>query len=193
MQEAFRKGLALGWWMTFGDRMHRFIRPALLGSLSSIAAFSAGSGTVEAKGHRFVAEVAVTPEEQQKGLMFRRSLAQDHCMIFLYDEDGSHGIWMKNCLISLDVAWITADGKVVEMVANVPPCSPMRGDDCPTYGGTVPARHFIEFAAGTFKRIGLKKGDCIGWHLKLEDGMPIVGGAPAASEKASVKTKRKSK
>ena len=105
-------------------------------------------------------------------------------MIFVYDEDGSHGIWMKNCLISLDVVWISVDGKVVEMVANVPPCSPMRGDDCPTYGGKVPARHFIEFAVGTIKSIGLKKGDRIGWDLKLDDGTPVVGGAPISTKKA---------
>lgn len=164
--------------------MRRFIRPALLGCLSSIAAFGAGGGTVAAKGHRFLAEVAVTPLEQQKGLMYRQSLAKDRCMIFIYGEDGSHGIWMKNCLISLDVVWIAADGKIVEMAANVPPCSPLRGDDCPTYGGNVPARHFIEFAVGTIKRIGLKKGDRLGWNLKLDDGTPVVGGAPVPAEKA---------
>ncbi|MBL0312255.1 MAG: DUF192 domain-containing protein [Holophagaceae bacterium] len=173
--------------------MQRFIRPALLGSLSSLAVFGAGSGTVAAKGHRFLAEVAATPREQQKGLMFRQSLAKDRCMIFVYDEDGSHGIWMKNCLISLDVVWISADGKVVEMAERVPPCSPMRGDDCPTYGGTVPARHFIEFAVGTIKSIGLKKGDRIGWDLKLDDGTPVVGGAPIPPEKTATKTKRRPK
>jgi hypothetical protein len=176
-----------------GDCMRRFLRPALLGSLSSIAAFGAGGGTVAAKGHRFLAEVAATPLEQQKGLMYRQSLAKDRCMIFVYDEDGSHGIWMKNCLISLDVVWVSADGRIVEMAEKVPPCSPLRGDDCPTYGGTVPARHFIEFAVGTIKSIGLKKGDRIGWDLKLDDGTPVVGGAPIAAEKARGKAKRKSK
>ncbi len=173
--------------------MQRFIRPAVLGSLSSIAVFGAGGGTVAVKGHRFMAEIATTPREQQKGLMYRQSLAKGRCMIFIYDEDGSHGIWMKNCLISLDVVWISADGKVVEMAENVPPCSPLRGDDCPTYGGTVPARHFIEFAVGTIKSIGLKKGDRIGWDLKLDDGTPVVGGTPIPAEKAPTKTKRKTK
>ena len=173
--------------------MRRFLRPALLGSLSSIAVFGAGSGTVAVKGHRFLAEVAATPLEQQKGLMYRQSLGKDRCMIFVYGEDGSHSIWMKNCLISLDVVWISADGKIVEMAEKVPPCSPMRGDDCPAYGGTVPARHFIEFAVGTIKRIGLKKGDRIGWDLKLDDGTPVVGGASIAVEKALSKPKRKAR
>ena len=74
---------------------------------------------------------------------------------------------MKNCLISLDVVWVKEDGTVVETSENTPPCSPLRGDDCPTYGGTVPARHFVEFPAGTLRRIGLKKGDRLGWNLTL--------------------------
>ncbi len=171
--------------------MHRLIRPALVGSLSSMAVFGAGGGTVAAKGHRFMAEVAATPQEQQKGLMYRKFLDKDRCMIFVYEEDGSHGIWMKNCLISLDVVWVSADGKVVEMAENVPPCSPMRGDACPTYGGTVDARHFIEFAVGTIKRIGLKKGDRLGWDLVLDDGTPVVGGATVPKEKGKTTAKAK--
>jgi uncharacterized membrane protein (UPF0127 family) len=54
----------------------------------------------------------------------------------------------------------------------------MRGDDCPSYGGTVPTRYFIEFSAGTFKRLGLKKGERIGWDLTLDDGRVVRGGLP---------------
>jgi hypothetical protein len=50
--------------------------------------------------------------------------------------------------------------------------------DLPTYGGTLPARHFVEFAAGTLRRLGLKKGDRLGWDLKLDDGTAVKGGAP---------------
>jgi hypothetical protein len=139
-------------------------------------------GTVVAKGHKFMAEVARRPQEQALGLMHRQALAKDRCMIFIYPEDGQHTIWMKNCLISLDVVWIKEDGTVVETAENVPPCSPMRGDDCPTYGGTLPARHFVEFPAGTFKRIGLKRGDRLGWNLALSDGTSEIGGAPVPAD-----------
>jgi hypothetical protein len=46
------------------------------------------------------------------------------------------------------------------------------------YGGTVPARHFVEFPAGTLRRIGLKVGDRLGWNLGLSTGEKVVGGAP---------------
>jgi uncharacterized membrane protein (UPF0127 family) len=154
--------------------------PALLSLLLAAAPGAPDGGIVTAKGRPFLAEVARTPQEQARGLMYRQALAKDRCMIFLYDQDGEHRIWMKNCLISLDVVWIKADGTVVETRENVPPCSPMLGDDCPTYGGTMPARHFVEFPAGTLRRLSLKVGDRLGWRLTL-DGEMVTGGAPAGS------------
>jgi uncharacterized protein len=139
-------------------------------------------GTVVAKGHRFIAEVAATPPEQGLGLMHRQSLAADRCMIFIYPEDGFHAIWMKNCLISLDVVWVKEDGTVAELAERVPPCSPVRGDDCPNYGGQVETRHFVEFPSGTIRRLGLRKGDRLGWSLALEDGQVIRGGLPVPPE-----------
>lgn len=140
-----------------------------------------GNGTVLVKGHAFTAEVAVTEAERAQGLMGRHELANDRCMIFLYNEDGPHPIWMKNCFIALDVAWLDKDGKIVELVPDVPPPSPIQiyGSDAdyPNYGGKVDSRHFIEFPQGTFKRLGLKLGDRIGWDLRLDNGVIVKGGA----------------
>lgn len=152
-------------------------------ALLSLPLLAAGGGTVVFKQTSFMAEVAATEQEKAKGLMYRQNLAKDRCMFFVYSEDGFHGIWMKNCLIALDVAWIDAEGRVVETTEHAPPCSPMRGDDCPTYGGTVLARYFVEFPAGTFKRLGLKKGDRLGWDITLDDGRVIRGGIPVAKAK----------
>jgi uncharacterized membrane protein (UPF0127 family) len=151
----------------------------LLAALLALPLVAGGGGTVAVKGKKFMAEIAVTPAEQQKGLMYRQSLAADRCMVFLYEEDGEHKIWMKNCLISLDVAWVDKDGKVVETYEKAPPCSPMLGDNCPTYGGTLPARHFIEFPVGTFKRIGLKKGDKLSFEGTLDNGQTVRFGMAA--------------
>ena len=164
--------------------------PILLSLLLAVTPGSPDGGLVVAKGQKFLAEVARTQQEQMRGLMYRQSLARDRCMIFLYDEDGEHRIWMKNCLISLDVVWVREDGTVVETSENTPPCSPVRGDDCPTYGGTVPARHFIEFPAGTLRRIGLHRGDHLGWNLTLSDGQRVVGGATVPVAGKPVKRKK---
>ncbi|HJV22094.1 MAG TPA: hypothetical protein VJ570_05325, partial [Holophagaceae bacterium] len=87
---------------------------------------------------------------------------------------------------------VDKDGKVVETYEKALPCSPMLGDNCPTYGGTVPGRYFVEFPVGTFKRLGLKKGDLMAWELKLDDGRVVKlgtlpAGAPAKVAKASKK------
>ena len=154
------------------------MRTLLIACLAALPLLAGVGGTVAFKQHTFMAEVAATDPEKAKGLMYRQSLAKDRCMFFVYSEDGYHAIWMKNCLIALDVAWVEADGRVAEVAEDVPPCSPMRGDDCPTYGGTVSSRYFIEFPVGTFKRLGLRKGDRLGWDLTLDDGTRVKGGAP---------------
>jgi uncharacterized membrane protein (UPF0127 family) len=158
----------------------------LLGLLLSLAPVVPGGGIVAAKGQRFLAEVAVTPQEQMRGLMYRQALAKDRCMLFLYEADGNHAIWMKNCLISLDVVWVKEDGTVVEIVEKAPPLSPLfKGPDseAPTYGGKVLSRHFVEFPVGTVRRLGLKLGDRIGWQIKLADGSTILGGTPVGKGK----------
>ena len=158
----------------------------LLSLLLSIAPVIPNGGIVAAKGQRFLAEVAITSPEQMRGLMYRQALATDRCMIFLYNEDDHHTIWMKNCLIALDVVWVKEDGTIVEIVEKVPPLSPLfSGPDseAPTYGGKVLSRHFVEFPVGTVRRLGLKLGDRIGWEIKLADGSSNTGGAPIGKAK----------
>lgn len=157
----------------------------LLSLLFSVASVTPDGGTVVVKGQRFLTEVARTPEEQGRGLMYRQSLAKDRCMFFLYEEDGQHSIWMKNCLISLDVVWVKVDGTVTEIVQSASPVSPMwKGPDAqiPTYGGKAVSRHFVEFPSGTLRRLGLKVGDRIGWDLRLVDGSAVRGGLPVPKE-----------
>lgn len=92
---------------------------------------------------------------------------------FLYDNDQPRPIWMKNCLISLDVAWTDHEGRIVGLIAKIPPCPPSRGEDCPMYGGQFIARHFVEFSAGTIARLNLKIGDRLSWDITLDDGRRV--------------------
>lgn len=150
--------------------------PILLNLLLAASPHPGDTGSVHFKEHRFRAEVARTDADRARGLMGRATLAKDQCMIFLYEEDGYHAIWMKNCLIALDVAWTAEDGTVVETAEDVPPCSPLLGEDCPNYGGRVKSRYFVEFPAGTFRRLQLHRGDRLGWELQL-GGRRMTGGA----------------
>ncbi len=170
--------------------MHAF----LLSLLLALNPNQTDGGSVGVKGQRFLAEVARTDQERARGLMYRTNLAQDRCMFFVYDEDSYHAIWMKNCLIALDVVWVKADGTVVEIKENAPPLSMMfRGSemDIPNYGGKVLSRHFVEFPVGTVRRLKLKVGERIGWDLQFKEGGGLTGGAPLPKESLKARKARR--
>jgi uncharacterized membrane protein (UPF0127 family) len=66
-------------------------------------------------------ELARTPEEQRKGLMWRWSLEKDHGMLFIYEDAGERHFWMKNTRIPLDMIFIGPDKKIAGMVENAEP------------------------------------------------------------------------
>lgn len=65
-------------------------------------------------------ETALTPEEQQKGLMFRTELAAGHGMVFIWPEAQQRYFWMKNTLIPLDMIF-AGHGKVLGVIENAIP------------------------------------------------------------------------
>jgi len=144
----------------------RFPGILILLGLFLVSCSTAGDNTVSVKGRVFSAEIARAPRERANGLMLRKELAGDACMFFLYDRDDYHTVWMKDCFVWLDVVWVNASGVVVEIEQNVPPC-PAGAAECPSYGGTVLSRHFVEFAAGTVSELGIQPGNQIGWNLSV--------------------------
>ncbi len=71
--------------------------------------------------HRFVVEVARTPEQQARGLMHRQTLAADRGMLFPYDPPRPASFWMKNTLIPLDIIFIRQDGSIANIAENTVP------------------------------------------------------------------------
>ena len=65
--------------------------------------------------HHFKVQVAATPDEQERGLMFYKSLGPDQGMIFPYDPPQDISFWMKNTLIPLDIIFIRADGTIARV------------------------------------------------------------------------------
>jgi uncharacterized protein len=108
-------------------------------------------------GFQVRAELALTAEEQARGLMYRESLADGKGMLFVHTDGGSHAYWMANCRIPLDIIWMDAKHGVVEISANTPPC-PKGGPDCPTYGGHFPAQYVLELGGGQAARHRVQPG-----------------------------------
>lgn len=110
--------------------------------------------------HVFTVEVARTDADRQRGLMFRKTLAPNRGMLFVFSDDAPRAFWMKNTLISLDMIFVDHDGTVVGVQRAVPCGSAGSAvDACPAYSSGSPARYVIEVRAGTVKRLGLAVGD----------------------------------
>lgn len=73
--------------------------------------------------HAFTIELAVTDQQRARGLMYRREMAADHGMLFLYDRVGLHSMWMANTYIPLDMLFIKPDGEVVHIAERTVPQS----------------------------------------------------------------------
>jgi uncharacterized protein len=71
--------------------------------------------------HSFNIELATTEQQRVMGLMFRRSLAADAGMLFLYERAQPVAMWMKNTYIPLDMIFIGADRHIVGIVENAEP------------------------------------------------------------------------
>lgn len=97
-------------------------------------------------------EVASTPEQREKGLMNRTSLAPDQGMIFVWGHDVREGFWMKNTLIPLSVAFIAGNGTIV----GIQEMAPLSLDD---HRPPVPYRCAVEASRGFFSRNGVQVGD----------------------------------
>ncbi|MCX7712990.1 MAG: DUF192 domain-containing protein [Chthoniobacterales bacterium] len=63
----------------------------------------------------FLAQIAITPEEQEQGLMHRANLGKNEGMLFVFPNDDKRAFWMKNTHIPLDVGYFTADGTLQEI------------------------------------------------------------------------------
>ena len=102
-------------------------------------------------------EIAETPDQWARGLMFRRRLAANAGMVFLFESNVQSGFWMKNTRIPLSLAYFSEKGRILRIM-HMQPC---RADPCPTYNPNVAYRGALEVNLGAFKRWGVHRGDVI--------------------------------
>jgi uncharacterized membrane protein (UPF0127 family) len=123
--------------------------------LARLSAADAQVLQIESKSgvHSFKVELAVTPEQTARGLMYRQSLPEGTGMLFDFQREQELSFWMKNTYIPLDMIFIRGDGRILSIAENTVPHSeamvPSRG----------PARAVLEVIAGTSKKLGLAPGD----------------------------------
>lgn len=111
--------------------------------------------TKENRELTFQVDVADTPAKRELGLQYRRDLAADRGMIFLFPSESHHSFWMKNTPIPLDMIFISSDQKIVGIVERAVPFS--------TDSRSVPAasQFVLEINGGLAGHYGVKVGDSI--------------------------------
>jgi uncharacterized protein len=111
-------------------------------------------------GGEITAEVVTAAEDMMRGLMFRDSLAPDRGMLFAYAKAGTYQFWMYQVRIPLDMIWMDRNHRIVEIAANVPPCT-TSASQCAQYGGHAEAQYILELAGGVAAKHGLRVGDTL--------------------------------
>lgn len=149
-------------------------RIVLLAALSLVVAASAraqgGLPTREVVigGERFRLEVAAEPQVMYRGLGGRKVIPRNGGMLFVYPVPGPLAFVMRDCPVPIDVAFLDAEGRVVN-VLTMQPEPPRRPDESvaayegrlPNHPSAGPAQYAIELAGGRFAELGVGKGDRI--------------------------------
>ncbi len=118
---------------------------------------NSASSTVQIGGETLRVTVAATEAARERGLSGRTGLADDEGMLFVFPRDGKYAFWMKDMTFSIDIIWISADGRIVYIAPNAPPTTYPEDFVSPT-----PARYVLEVPAGFAEMHGVKVGDIAG-------------------------------
>lgn len=141
-------GLALG---VYGYARYR--------ETASLLPVTFGSGEQETS--RVYLEIANTPSEREKGLMFRKSMEEDRGMLFIFPVERQQSFWMKNTYIPLDMIFISSQFEVVGIVENATPFS----EEQRSVAGV--SQFVIELNGGRAKELGIRKGDKVNLHSEI--------------------------
>ncbi|HUW37332.1 MAG TPA: DUF192 domain-containing protein [Rhodocyclaceae bacterium] len=104
--------------------------------------------------YRIRAELANTYESRAEGLMHRRSMPVNNGMLFVFDQEARHCMWMRNTLMPLSVAFLDGRGRIINIEEMLPQTEN-------AHCAARPARFALEMNAAWFKRRGLGDGTTI--------------------------------
>lgn len=159
-------GSASLWWRPI---VNRFVTLALLavaflalsvslpGPYQAAQAQNADSLTIISgeDRHVFSVELANTPESRARGLMYRRSMPDDHGMLFDFGRVEMVSMWMRNTYIPLDMLFVRADGSIARIARDTEPLSERQ------ISSGEPVLAVFEINAGISDRLGIAAGDRI--------------------------------
>jgi uncharacterized membrane protein (UPF0127 family) len=95
--------------------------------------------------------LAIKPDQHRRGLMYVREMPATTGMLFIYEEDAYHSMWMKNTFLPLDMVFARSDGTVSSVVADTVP------QTLNSHASIEPVRYVLELHAGTARRLAIGK------------------------------------
>lgn len=107
---------------------------------------------INAKEYKF--EIASTREERAQGLMYRKKLAKNSGMLFVFPENRILSFYMKNTLIPLDIAFINRNFEIIDIQS-------MEPLDETSINSKGRAQYALEVNKGFFAKEGIEVGDKI--------------------------------
>ena len=105
----------------------------------------------------FAVYLAKTDEQRRRGLMFVRNMPEQTGMLFIYDGEDIHSMWMKNTYIPLDIVFALGDGSVSSVISDTVPLS-LR-----SLASREPVQFVLELNAGSARRFGIGRDSRIIW------------------------------
>jgi uncharacterized membrane protein (UPF0127 family) len=105
--------------------------------------------------YRIDAQLAITPEQRETGLMFRAQMPEQEGMLFVFERPGVQCFWMRNTLLPLTAAFVADDGTIV----NLADMQPMTEN---SHCSAKPVRFVLEMNQGWFAKRGIKPGTRLG-------------------------------
>lgn len=103
----------------------------------------------------FLVEVARTREEQARGLMYRKSMAADHGMLFTLKQPRQVSFWMKNTYIPLDLLFVDSQGTILQIEANAEP------ETLTSRRSEAPVSAVLEINGGLSQQLGISPGQTV--------------------------------
>lgn len=105
-----------------------------------------------------VAEIADTEEKREKGLSTHHMLSPDAGMLFVFPEENTYGIWMKDMSFPIDIIWVSEKKRVIDVETNISP------DTYPeVFRPDVPAQYVVEVPAGFVALHNISVNNKISW------------------------------
>lgn len=123
---------------------------------------ASGISSVIINGNKVNVEVVTTPASMARGLMFRKYLAENAGMLFIFGNSARHSFWMANTLIPLDIIWIDENKKIVDIKHNTPPCTAdVIKSYCTSYLPQAKAKYVLEVNGDWCNKNSVKIGDSV--------------------------------